>query len=92
MHRPTTLDERSGSPLPDSFVEHTLHGRFSIAAHRFGERLAIVDGARTLSYRELEAESDDLARLVVEHSGEARLPVCLLIGQGADLIIAILPC
>lgn len=90
MHRPKTLDDRSGSPLPDSFVEHTLHGRFSIAAHRFGERPAIIDVTRTLSYRELEAASDDLARLVVEHAGQGQLPVCLLIDQGADLIIAIL--
>jgi amino acid adenylation domain-containing protein len=90
MHRPMTLDSRKGTALPDSFVEHTLPGRFSHAARHFGQRQAINDGARMLSYSELNIESDDLARSIGRCAGDRDLPVCLLISQGADLIVAIL--
>ena len=90
MHRPTTLDTRKGTTLPDSFVEHTLPGRFSLAARRFGERQAINDGSRTLSYSELDIESGGLARSIGRCAGDRELPVCLLTSQGADLMVAIL--
>lgn len=90
MHRPKTLDARKAPTLPDSFIEDTLPGRFALAVERFADRLAIDDGRRRLSYRQLDAESDYLARSIGQRAGVREMPVCLLIDQSADLIVAIL--
>lgn len=90
MHRPRTLDTRKGAALPDSFTEDSLPGRFSLAARRFAGRPALDDGTTRWSYGELAAESDNLARSISRYAGGREAPVCLLIDQSADLILAIL--
>jgi len=77
-------------PFGPSEVEGSIPGRFEAQAASWPHRPALrVDGA-TVSYRELNEQSNRLAHSLLELCGNAPEAVALLLPQGVDLIVAIM--
>src|SRR5262245_4672536 len=88
-------DERARAALPrelSSFDERETEGtiveRFGKIVARHGDNVAIDDGRSALTYRELDALTDRLARLLVDRHGPAAEPVALLYRHGAPFHVA----
>ncbi|MFI6323037.1 amino acid adenylation domain-containing protein [Nonomuraea sp. NPDC050556] len=60
-----------------------------VVAERFGE-VAVVDGAVSLTYGELDRRSDALAAVLRERGVSAESPVGVCLERSADLIVALL--
>ncbi len=76
--------------LPAIDTEQSLTNRFRLVTSAHGRRLAISDGARKISYQELDRESDLLASLILGTLDMSQRPVGLLFPQSAESIISIL--
>jgi acyl-CoA synthetase (AMP-forming)/AMP-acid ligase II len=66
----------------------TLPGVLRDAAERFGDHPAYVEGARTLSFRELHEQVRAVARGYVAHGLQPRDRVCLWAPNSIDWVIA----
>jgi amino acid adenylation domain-containing protein len=71
-------------------IEQSLPARFEAQVARFPDRLAVRAGGEELSYGELNARANRIARAIRERRGDAEEPAALLVSQGAGLIAAIL--
>ncbi len=87
--------ERARALLPQDFVpfdrsdiEGDILARFRKIVSRHGERIAVDDGRRTLTYAELDAATDRLARAVFDRLGPGSEPVALLYKHGAPFHVA----
>ncbi|MCR5979500.1 amino acid adenylation domain-containing protein [Gordonia jinghuaiqii] len=67
-------------------VEH-LTGLLSAAAGSAPHRLAVTDGARSLTYRELDAASNALARVLIAGGAGPESHVAVALGRGVDWMI-----
>ncbi|WP_059006311.1 amino acid adenylation domain-containing protein [Streptomyces specialis] len=68
----------------------TLHQRFAEQAARHGDRVAVTDGGRSLTYRQLDRRADTVAaRLRALGHGPGSL-VGLCVARGADLVVGML--
>ena len=64
----------------------------SARAERFGDRVALTEGARRVSHRELSAAADGLATALLAHGGASDLDgerIALLIEPGIDWVAAL---
>ncbi|MFE3907622.1 amino acid adenylation domain-containing protein, partial [Streptomyces sp. NPDC059153] len=66
--------------LPDLFAEQ---------ARRRGDAPAVMHGARTLSYAELDDRSTRLARLLLDHGARPDTVVALALPRGADFVVGL---
>ena len=73
-----------------SETEQSIPDRFEKVVAQYPERLALRAGETSFSYRELDAASDAVAIRLLEMAGGEAEPVCLIAGQGAELVTAIL--
>ncbi|MGE5277307.1 MAG: amino acid adenylation domain-containing protein [Acidobacteriota bacterium] len=71
-------------------IEQSLPARFEQQVERHPARLAVRSAGESLTYAELNARANRIARSILERRGEAEEPVGLLLAQGADSIAAIL--
>jgi amino acid adenylation domain-containing protein/non-ribosomal peptide synthase protein (TIGR01720 family) len=71
-------------------VTGTLHGRFGQAAQAHPQAVAVWDQGRTLTYAELDAQSDHLARLLRTHGVGPEVPVALCLERSLDMVAAVL--
>ncbi len=78
------------TPFPRSAIEQSLVARFEEAAQCFADRLAVVTPSVSWTYNQLDARANAIANALVERSGSGSEPVCLLMDQGAPLIVATL--
>ncbi|WP_057921655.1 non-ribosomal peptide synthetase [Lysobacter capsici] len=79
-----------GPSLPDDDAPATVHAGVEARARACPDRDAIVDGDRTLSYAELDAGAERVARrLRALGAGPGRY-VALIMGRGVDQIVAML--
>ena len=76
--------------FPVSALSQSLPERFEETVEACGDRLAVDDEKCVRSYRELNADANRLAHAILALDSASDLPVCLLLGQGATLITAIL--
>ena len=60
------------------------------SVERFPDRPALVDGGRRLTYRELDAETDRLARAMRAHGLRRQARVALYAPNGADVLVCLL--
>ncbi len=79
-----TGDVAAGGP------EGTLAARFRRRAAAAPTTVAVDDGARALSYAELERRANGVAWSVAETGGSVGDPVVLVLGQGAAAVAAVL--
>ena len=87
--------ERALALLPDyphafgrDDIEGTIVDRFDKIVALHGNRLAIDDGRRALTYAELDEATDRLARALVDSLGVAAEPVALLYRHGSAFHVA----
>ena len=74
-----------GLPRPEDLLAH-LERR----AEELGPRLALHKGAERVSYGELNARANGLARALVERAGEGAEPVVLLLDSGPGAVVGML--
>src|SRR5262249_34726610 len=76
--------------FPAHAVEQSIPSRFveQVAAHP--DRLAVKDGARTLTYAEIDRAANAVAMELLRALGEEPEPVPLLLPHSADAIVACL--
>ncbi|WP_280491204.1 non-ribosomal peptide synthetase [Nocardia asiatica] len=70
------------------FAPDTLVTAFRAQVERTPEAIAIVDDARTVTYREFGARVDRLARVLIERGIGPESPVALAIERSVDLLVA----
>ncbi|MCZ8519473.1 non-ribosomal peptide synthetase [Paenibacillus caseinilyticus] len=70
--------------------EATLHALFEAQSARVPERIAVVCDTERITYGELNARANRLARILREHGAAADQPVSLLLGRTADTVTVIL--
>jgi len=75
---------------PDLAREELLPGLFEASADRFGDRPALEFEGTRLTYRELEARANRLARLLAGRGAGPGRYVGLFLPRGIDAIVAIL--
>ncbi len=79
----------SGGPVEDP-DPRCLHHLFEEAAARWPAAEAIVDGGRTLSYRDLDERASRLANFLASYGVGTGSRVGLCLPAGADLLISVL--
>ncbi|NET40038.1 MAG: non-ribosomal peptide synthetase [Cyanothece sp. SIO1E1] len=75
--------------FPKSEIEQSIPTRFEKQVTQYPDRLAIKDGQRGLSYRQLNREANQVASALLKR-GLDRGPVVTLCDQGSSLIAATL--
>jgi amino acid adenylation domain-containing protein len=75
-------------PFSKDDIERSLVARLAEMVERHGERVALRDGQRTVTYRDLGRRVAAVASSIV--SRETRGPVAVLLDHGADAVIAFL--
>jgi non-ribosomal peptide synthetase-like protein len=85
-------DERTASPSPDFCRDELLHEIFEEQAARTPENIAVIDGPRQATYRQLEARSNQLARFLRSRGIGRGSIVGILIGRSIDAYVSILAC
>ncbi|WP_233434674.1 non-ribosomal peptide synthetase [Nocardia yamanashiensis] len=70
-------------------VPRTLHEIFTAGAALNSDAVAIVSGTHTMTYRELRAESDRIARLLTAAGAGPETLVALLLPRSPELIVAV---
>jgi amino acid adenylation domain-containing protein len=78
------------SHFPQSAIDQSIPARFEQVAAQYPDRLAVVAGAQSISYRQLDQLANRVAHGILARRGEGPEPVGLLIHQGAGLVAAIL--
>jgi amino acid adenylation domain-containing protein len=77
-------------PFARSEIEQSIPRRFEAVASQNGRRPAVSVGGRAFRYDELNRRSNRIGRAILARRGPSPEAVALLLGQGADLIAAIL--
>ncbi|MGO8792953.1 MAG: condensation domain-containing protein [Terriglobia bacterium] len=77
-------------PFPREDVEQSIPERFERQAHLYPERIAAADAEATLTYRDLNALANRIARAVLAAHGAGPAPVALLVGNGVPVVAAML--
>ncbi|HVR96050.1 MAG TPA: amino acid adenylation domain-containing protein, partial [Thermoanaerobaculia bacterium] len=80
----------SAVDLPETRPDWTLHRAISEQAGRSPETLAVSDPHGSLTYRELDLRSNQLARLLRGMGVGPEVPVAILLGRSAEMVIAAL--
>ena len=75
--------------FPADEIEQSIADRFEKQAAAYPDRLAIRSGARSLTYTELNAAANRIARAILRTAGEAER-VVLLFEQGIPVVVAVL--
>src|SRR5262245_60277562 len=75
-------------PLAD--IEQTIARRFEQQVRRYPKRLAVKVGKQSLSYEELNAAANSVARTLLQRAGLKTDPIGILCDTGVSMIVAIL--
>ncbi len=87
-----TPGEWTGGTLPGLCRDELLHEIFERQAARTPENVAVIDGAREVTYRELDRLSNQLAHLLRSYGIGRGSFVGILVGRSIEAYIAILGC
>jgi amino acid adenylation domain-containing protein len=68
----------------------TIVGAFADQARRTPEAIALREGGRTLSYRELDRRTDQVARALIAKRVRPEMPVGIYMRRSIDAIVALL--
>jgi amino acid adenylation domain-containing protein len=83
-----TSDSFFEFPIAD--VESSIPERFEKIVALFPERLAVQDGNRAFTYKQLNQTANCIARAILEHPGIGDEPVALMFEHGVFIMAAIL--
>jgi len=87
-----TPGEWTGGALPALFRDELLHEIFERQAARTPHKMAVIDGDRTLTYRELDWRSNQLARRLRSCGVGRGSFVGILVGRSIEAYVSILAC
>lgn len=76
----TGVEEPVGTPIPDRFEENMAE---------FGDAVAVVDGERTLSYRELRSRANRLAHFIKKLGAGPDVPIGVFLERSIELVVGI---
>src|SRR5258706_6783217 len=76
--------------FPQEDVELSLPARFEKIAARYGQRTAVKNGNRALTYEDLNQAANRLAHAIVARRGKVQAPVALLMEHDIALFVAII--
>ncbi|MBL6449331.1 amino acid adenylation domain-containing protein [Fulvivirga sp. 29W222] len=79
--------KKSFDPFEEEEINQTIHGRFSEIAGKYGHHIAICTEEDTISYKELDRLSHQLADGLVQ---DDQVPAALLFDHGASMIVGML--
>jgi len=77
-------------PFDRSALEGTIPQRFEEQVSAVSQQLAVKDGRVTLTYAQLNAAANRLARSILNRLGEGHEPVAVLLGNGPAAVTAML--
>ncbi|AHH18280.1 non-ribosomal peptide synthetase [Nocardia nova SH22a] len=83
-HRELLRAGCGSAPAPERTLADILTG----TAHRYPDAVAVREGARTLTYRELAARADDLARRLTARGARPESLVAIVVPRSAELAVA----
>ncbi len=86
---PDVASTRGFRPFGREWVEGSLWGRFEAMVAEHGECVAVVDGGRRMSYRELHAAARWVARVLLDGGMRVDVPIGLFLEQGLDFIVGV---
>jgi amino acid adenylation domain-containing protein len=75
---------------PDAWMQHSLGALFDHRAHERPQAIAVRDARQSLTYAELRARTDTVARLLRSHGVTPGSRVALLCEHDAEMIVALL--
>ena len=78
------------TPLSLDILNQSIPQRFQEQVLRYGDRLAIQDGERSLTYKELNGLANQIAREILERRGLGAEPIAILLATGIEAIAAML--
>jgi amino acid adenylation domain-containing protein len=81
---------RSFVEFPNEDVETSIPARFEKIVELYSDRLAVKDGDRSLTYRELNTAANRIAHAILQTRGPKSEPIALLFEHGIDIVAAIL--
>lgn len=73
-----------------SEIEQSIVSRFTQQAARHPDRLAVKSADQSLSYRQLDEKSNQVAHCILAASRESGEPVAFIMDQGASSVVTIL--
>src|SRR5258706_6623902 len=76
--------------FPQEDVELSLPARFEKIAARYGQRTAVKNGNRALTYRDLNQAANRLEHAILAQCGKAKEPIALLMEHDIALFVAII--
>ena len=71
-------------------MNNTVLAYLSRTEQRFGNKTAIIDRERTLTFTELDRAAKRLAGVIGKRTGTIRQPIAVLIPKGMESIVAFL--
>jgi amino acid adenylation domain-containing protein len=78
----------------DTMVEYVkeklIYELFEEQAHRTADQIALQFQNKTLTYQELNEQSDSLARILREHGVKPDLPVAIMVHRSLEMLIGIM--
>ncbi|BCL17337.1 non-ribosomal peptide synthetase [Micromonospora sagamiensis] len=85
---PPVVDDAAAGETPC----HPVVSGVLLPAGRDPEAVAVVSGARTLTYRDLDARVGRVASALTAAGVDAGQPVAVLLPRGVDVVVALLAC
>lgn len=76
----TGVEESAGTPMPDLFEENMAF---------FGDAIAVEDGERTISYRELRSRANRLGHYLKGLGAGLDVPVAVFLERSIELVVGI---
>ena len=83
--RASLLGPEADASAPELFLD-----RFEASVRSHGDRVAIVDGDQSVTYQELDARANRLARHLIELGAAPEVLVGIALERSADLVVAML--
>src|SRR5262245_10012987 len=80
----------AATEFPAAAIEQSITSRFAQQVAAYPERLALKDGARELTYAQLDRAANRVAQMLLRELGDAAEPVPVLMAHGADAVVACL--
>ncbi|MEU1438840.1 amino acid adenylation domain-containing protein [Streptomyces sp. NPDC005786] len=87
-HRDELLTGWNDSEVPDALTSSTLPALFAAQVARTPDAAALAHGATTLTYAELDARANRLARLLAERGAGPERLVAIALERSVDLVVA----
>ncbi|MBP0021314.1 MAG: amino acid adenylation domain-containing protein [Cyanobacteria bacterium SBLK] len=85
-----TTPEKIAFPLDLEILDRSIPHQFHTQVLRYGDRLAIQDEKRSLTYAELNGLANQIAREILEKRGLGAEPIAILLATGVEAIAVML--